>query len=288
MALVSLRWAARPASVGDFEVRRALPRRERRLVGPVCFLDHMGPHTSVGTAEGGVLPHPHIGLSTVTWLFEGEVLHRDSLGTVQRIRPGEVNWMTAGAGIAHSERTPPHLVGRTSTLHGLQMWVALPLAAEEGPPSFQHASRDALPQLEQPGVSVCVVLGAWAGARSPIALASPTFYAVATLEAGRQLELPTDVPERAVYVVSGDVSLEGQRFGAGELAVLEPGAQGCVTAQTAARVALFGGEPLEGPRHMWWNFVSSRKERLDAARADWKARRWPTIPGDDQTRVEGP
>ena len=288
MSLIAHRWSATPAPVGDFTVLRALPKRERRIVGPVCFLDHMGPHTSVGTATGGVAPHPHIGLSTVTWLFDGEVLHRDSLGTVQLIRPGEVNWMTAGTGIAHSERTPPHLVGKTSTMHGLQMWVALPPDREDGPPSFQHASAGQLPLLEDGGVSLRLVLGEWNSQRSPVALASPTFYAVATLEPGATLELETRFTERALYVVDGDVSLDGTALGKSELAILEPGAEGCVTALTPARIALFGGEPLEGPRHMWWNFVSSRKERLEEARLAWKERRWPTIPGDDQERIEAP
>lgn len=288
MALVSLLLQGKQAPVGDFQVVRALPQRERRLVGPFCFLDHMGPHTAVGTAGSGVGPHPHIGLSTVTYLFEGEVLHRDSLGTEQLITPGDVNWMTAGRGIAHSERTPAHLVGRSSTMHGLQIWCALPADAEECEPSFQHVGKAELPLLEAQGASVRVVLGRWDGAASPVKVTSPTFYVVAELEAGATLELPTEFSERAVYVVDGTVGLDGQSLERTQLAVLEPKAAGCLTALTAARVAVLGGEPLEGPRFMWWNFVSSRKERLEQAKADWKHRRFPLIPGDSEDRIPMP
>jgi hypothetical protein len=248
----------------------------------------MGPHTSVGAVGAGVGPHPHIGLSTVTYLFEGETLHRDSLGTEQLITPGDVNWMTAGRGIVHSERTPPHLIGKPSTMHGLQVWVALPLEAEEHAPSFQHAPKRALPLIEENGVSTRVVLGEWSGARSPIRLASPTFYVMAELEEGAELELSTAHAERAVYVVEGNVGLEGAAFTRGELAVLTPGEPGTVTALTKSRVAVLGGEPLEGPRFMWWNFVSSRKERLEQAKDDWKLRRFPLIPGDSEDRIPMP
>lgn len=275
MGLVSLKLVSKPAQVGDFPVRRALPQRERRLVGPFCFLDHMGPHTAVGVAGGGVGPHPHIGLATVTYLFEGEALHRDSLGSEQLIRPGDVNWMSAGRGIAHSERTPNHHVGKSSVFHGLQVWVALPLHAEESEPSFQHVPKADLPLVEAPGSSLRVVLGDWEGAVSPVRLASPTVYVVAELEAGATLLLPAQHPERAVYVIDGELALDGATFIGGELAVLTPGVAGQLTAATGTRVAVFGGEPLEGPRFMWWNFVSSRKERLEQAKADWKHRRSP-------------
>jgi|APLak6261678615_1056124.scaffolds.fasta_scaffold00191_4 hypothetical protein len=288
MSLLSLKLTAKAAPVGDFQVLRALPQRERRLVGPFCFLDHMGPHTAIGTAGGGVGPHPHIGLSTVTYLFEGETLHRDSLGTEQLITPGDVNWMTSGRGIVHSERTPAHLLGKPSTMHGLQVWVALPLDAEEAAPSFQHAPKTALPLMEENGASLRVVLGEWLGARSPVKLASPTFYVVAELEAGAELELPSQHPERAVYVVDGDVGLDGASFTRGELAVLTPGESGTLTALTKSRVAVLGGAPLEGPRFMWWNFVSSRKERLEQAKDDWKHRRFPLIPGDSEDRIPMP
>lgn len=288
MSLISLKLTGKPALVGDFPVRRTLPQRERRLVGPFCFLDHMGPHTSVGTPSGGVGPHPHIGLATVTYLFDGEVLHRDSLGSEQLITPGDVNWMTAGRGIAHSERTPSHLVGQPNPMHGLQVWVALPLDAEESAPAFQHVPKTQLPFTSEGGASLRVVLGEWLGARSPVRLASPTFHAVAELEPGADLELPTQYSDRAVYVVDGSIGLDGTSFESGELAVLTAGATGVVSAVTKSRVAIFGGEPLEGPRFMWWNFVSSRKGRLEQAKDDWKHRRFPLIPGDSEDRIPMP
>jgi redox-sensitive bicupin YhaK (pirin superfamily) len=289
MPLVETRLAGRPAPVGDFTVRRVIPQRDRRFVGPFCFLDHMGPHTSMGTADGGVAPHPHIGLATVTYLFDGEVLHRDSLGTEQRISPGDVNWMTAGNGIVHSERTPTSLLGRSYTLHGLQFWVALPLGREEGPPSFQHAARASLPFIEEAGVSLRVVLGQWRSLRSPVELASPLTLAVAELDAGAELELDTLHPERAVYVVDGDVRLGSEGFTGGELAALGAGEPGAVTAVTNARVAFMAGPPLDGPRHLLWNFVASSREKLVQAREDWIAGvRFKDVPGDPGPRIPFP
>lgn len=280
MALIAQTWLGKPATVGDFTVRRVLPRAERRFVGPFCFVDHLGPHSFVGTKDGGVAPHPHIGLSTVTYLFEGEFLHRDSLGTEQPIVPGDVNWMTAGRGVVHSERVPPRLVGQQLALEGLQLWVGLPRALEEAAPSFQHASRAQLPALTEPGLSLRVVLGDWEGARSPIALSSPAFYVVVELEPGAALALPTAHPERAVYVVSGEVELEGSTLAPTQLAVLNAGQNGRLKATQRTRLAILGGEPLDGPRFMNWNFVSSRKERFDEAWADWRANRFPQIAAD--------
>lgn len=274
--------------MGDFEVRRALPQQPRRFVGPFCFLDHMGPHTSVGTADGGVGPHPHIGLATITYLFEGEALHRDSLSNQQLITPGDVNWMSAGRGIAHSERTPPHLVNTSYTMHGLQMWVALPLDAEESAPSFQHVARRQLPKLEAAGVSLTVVLGEWQGSRSPVQLASPTFYVVAELEPGATLDIPTQYSERAFYVVDGELELDGDSFLPSDIAFLNAAAAATCCAKRATRVAVLGGEPLEGPRFMWWNFVSSRKERIEQAKDDWRNRRFALIPGDSEARIPMP
>ncbi len=288
MGVVTLKLAAKEARVGDFPVRRALPEARRRTVGPVCFLDHMGPHTTVATAQGGVGPHPHIGLATVTYLFEGEVLHRDSLGNAQLVTPGDVNWMQAGAGIVHSERTPPHRVGQRSAMHGLQMWVALPPQAEVAAPSFQHVAKSELPRSVGAGVSLAVVLGAWGPLRSPVKLASPTFYVVAEQEPGATLEIPAQFSERALYVVEGEVELDGQTVAAGELVVLEAGVAALACASAAARVAVFGGEPLEGPRFMWWNFVSSRRELLEQAKDDWRHRRFPLIPGDSDERIPMP
>jgi len=288
VSVVELVLNGKRAAVGDFEVVRALPQVARRLVGPFCFLDHLGPAELVAREGGGVGPHPHIGLATVTYLFEGDTLHRDSLGTVQRIRPGDVNWMSAGRGIVHSERTPPERVGQRVRTHGLQLWVALPADQEESAPSFQHADRDALPFVEAGGVALRLVLGAWKALRSPIQVASPTLFAVAQLEPGATLEVPAEATERALYVVSGAVGLDGASLEAHQLAVLTPGAVASVSALTPSTLALIGGEPLDGPRFMLWNWVSSRKERLEQARLDWKEGRLPLIPGDSDERIPGP
>ncbi len=288
MALIELKLAGKTAVVGDFSVTRALPQLQRRLVGPFCFVDHMGPHTSIGLEDGGVLPHPHIGLSTVTFLFEGEILHRDSLGTEQVIRPGDVNWMTAGRGIVHSERTPRELVGKSSTLHGLQIWVGLPKADEECAPSFQHVGKEHLPFRDDGDVQLRVVLGEWDGLRSPVKVSSPLFYVVAELEAGAELKLPAQFPERAVYVVEGDLGIDGESISAREIVILKPGETGSLCANTRSRIAILGGEPFTEPRFMMWNFVSSRKERLEEARKEWIAREFPLVPGDEHARVPFP
>jgi hypothetical protein len=290
MALVTHTLDAKQAHVGDFSVRRVLPQVAQRVVGPFCFLDHLGPHEVVGAEGGGVAPHPHIGLATVTWLFDGEVLHRDSLGTEERITPGDVNWMSAGRGIVHSERTPPSHVGRAYTLHGLQFWVALPMAAEEGEPSFQHAPRSTLPLLESGGASVRVVLGTWGAATSPVRVASPLTLAIFELEPGAHLELDPLHPERALYVVDGAVAVGTERVVAGQLAVLAPNERGAVTAsgEGRARVAFLAGAPLDGARFLLWNFVSSRRERLLEARDAWVAGEFPSVPGDAGPRVEFP
>ena len=280
---IELRLTAKPAMADALPVARALPRRERRFVGPFCFLDHFGPHEDVGRADGGVAPHPHIGLATVTYLFDGAILHHDSLGTAQRIVPGDVNWMTAGRGIVHSERTPADRVGVASTSHGLQIWVALPLAHEDDAPSFQHAPAASLPVIDLPGARLRVLLGAWAGVASPVRVWSPLTYVIAELAAGARLDVPAFQPERALYVVDGELALDGEAapLGHHELAVLTPDAPATLHARAATRVALFGGAPLDGPRYMLWNFVASTKARLDQARLDWIARRFPTIAADD-------
>lgn len=280
MTIIAGAWQGRSTPVGDLPVRRALPKREFRSVGPFCFLDHMGPHAFVASAAAGVPPHPHIGLSTVTYLFEGQFLHRDSLGTEQVIVPGDVNWMTAGAGIVHSERFPAALHGRQATLEGIQLWVGLPRALEEIAPSFQHVDRSALPAFGERGTSLRVVLGDWEGARSPVALASPTFFVVAELEQGATLDLPARYPERALYVVSGEVALSGASIVGGTLAVLNAGIEDRIVATSQTRLAVLGGDPLDGPRFMKWNFVSSRRERLEAAWEQWLAGRFPEIAAD--------
>lgn len=264
-------------------VARALPRRERRFVGPFCFLDHFGPHTAIGRADGGVAPHPHIGLATVTYLFDGAILHRDSLGSAQRIVPGDVNWMTAGRGIVHSERTPPEQVGVEGVTHGLQIWVALPQAHEDDPPSFEHAPSATVPVLEEPGARLRVLLGAWRGVTSPVRVWSPLTYVIAELAAGARLEVPAFQPERGLYVVDGEVEVDGEAapLVGHELAVLTAGAPARLHAHAPTRLALFGGAPLDGPRYLLWNFVASSPARLEQARLDWIARRFPPVPGDD-------
>lgn len=283
-----LKLEAKPAPVGDFTVLRVIPQRALRFVGPFCFLDHMGPHTSVGAADGGVAPHPHIGLATVTYLFDGAILHRDSLGTEQLITPGDVNWMTAGRGIVHSERTPQSLIGKSSTMHGLQFWVALPVDQEDGAPSFQHAPRSSLPFEEKDGVSLRVVLGEWKKQRSPVKVASPLTLVVAELDAGAEVELDTLHPERALYVADGSVTIEAASLSRGEVASLSTGAEYTVTAITPAKIAFLAGAPLDGPRSLLWNFVSSRRELLTKAKEDWIAGRFPSVPGDPGPRVPWP
>ena len=225
-------------------------------------------------------PHPHIGLATVTYLFEGEVLHRDSLGTVQRILPGEVNCMTSGRGIVHSERTPPETRAKGGRLFGIQLWVALPAKHEESPPSFTHTGADALPVVEGHGIQMRVVLGSLHGQRSPVQVLSGMFYAAVSLRPGARFPMPTDQEERAAYVAEGAVTVAGQRFEAGSLLVFHPRGDASVEATSAARLLVLGGERADGPRYIFWNFVSSSRERIEAAKADWRAGRFGTVPGE--------
>lgn len=263
-------------------VRRALPVAARRSVGPFVFFDHFGPVTHARAEDGDVRPHPHIGLATVTWLFEGGILHRDSLGTVQPIRPGEVDWMSAGRGIVHSERAPAEARGRPARVHGLQAWLALPKGREDDPPSFVHVPAADVPVLEAAGARLSIVAGdAW-GLRSTVPVASPTLYAVGTLRAGCTLALPEDHAERAVYVVDGAVELDGTAAGAGRLATVAPGAPAVLHAVEAARVAILGGAPLDGPRFVWWNFVAADRERIEAAKARWREDGFGRIDGETE------
>jgi redox-sensitive bicupin YhaK (pirin superfamily) len=265
-----------------FEVRRALPAPRRRTVGPFVFFDQMGP-VALAPGKGlDVRPHPHIGLATVTYLFEGEILHRDSLGTVQPIRPGDVNWMSAGRGIVHSERTPGELRPSGPRLSGIQTWVGLPAADEEMAPDFLHVGAAALPVLDERGLRLRVILGEWEGERSPVPLRSSTFYADAQLDAGASLTLPAEFEERAAYVVQGAIRHDGKVYEAGQLLVFRALADAELSAQVHARVVLFGGQPLDGERFIWWNFVSSRKERIAQAAADWKAGRFAPVPGETE------
>ena len=259
--------------IDDFRVRRVLPSAKRRMVGPFIFLDEMGPEVLSAGRGLDVAPHPHIGLATVTYLFKGEMLHRDSLGNRQSILPGAVNWMTAGSGIAHSERTPAHLRQTGTELFGIQSWVALPVEDEEADPTFFHHPAEVLPLLEAEGVIVRLIAGSLYGEKSPVQTFSEMFYADAALSTGAKLSLPSEHEERAAFIVEGAVELSQSEgtYSAGQLLVFRPGAEVVLTAGSQpARLMLLGGEPL-GRRHIWWNFVSSSEERIEQAKADWKA-----------------
>jgi hypothetical protein len=267
--------------IGDFAVRRILPYAKRRMVGPFIFLDEFGP-VALPAGQGiDVRPHPHIGLATVTYLFAGEILHRDSLGSVQAIRPGAVNWMTAGRGIVHSERSGDEERARDKRLHGMQSWVALPLDHEAAAPSFIHHAEAALPVIEGDGVWLRLIAGRAYGESAPVAVFSDLFYLHAELEAGAALELPEEHAERAFYVVSGALRVGGADYAPATMGVVKPG-PARLTATAASRVMLLGGAPLEGRRHIWWNFVASSPARIEQAKADWKAGRFPAVPGDDE------
>jgi redox-sensitive bicupin YhaK (pirin superfamily) len=272
----------RGTDLGGFQVRRALPSAQRRMVGPFIFLDHMGP-TEFRAGQGvDVRPHPHIGLATVTYLYAGEIVHRDSLGTLVPIRAHEVNWMTAGRGIVHSERTGPEHRREGEPLHGLQCWIALPAAEEERAPAFVHHESDELPVVRGEGKAVRVVAGAMYGERSPVATLWDTLFADAELEAGASLPLDADHEERAIYLVDGEIDIAGDRFAPGRLLIFRPGDRIAIRASTAARLVIVGGAAMDGPRHIWWNFVSSRKERIEQAKAEWKAGRFSSVPGETE------
>lgn len=271
----------RPSDLGGLVVRRALPNRALKAVGPFVFLDEMGPVAFPAGQGIDVRPHPHIGLSTLTWLIAGEILHRDSLGSVERIRPGAVNWMTAGTGVTHSERTPPDVRAAGSTLHGIQMWLALPRPHEEVPASFQHVPAHDLPVWSRGGCRTVLIAGTSWGERSPVRVYSPTLCADATLDAGATLTIEAEHEDRALYPVAGTITIAGTRFGSGQLIVLQAGMPVELRAESEARVIVIGGAPLDGPRHLWWNFVSSRLERIEQAKADWAAGRFAKVAGDD-------
>ncbi len=271
-----------------FKVRRALPVAECRMVGPFVFFDQFGPTAFAAGAGLDVRPHPHIGLATVTYLFDGEILHRDSLGNAQIIRPGEVNWMIAGKGIVHSERTAASLRSGTSSLSGIQTWVALPQLHEDSPASFAHHAADALPRIERPGQRICLIAGSLFGERSPVAALSAMGYADAALESGTLLHFAAEYEQRAVFVVQGSVEAHGRCFQAGQLLVLRAHEPLALRAVASARVMLFGGEPLDGPRFVWWNFVASSQARIEQAKADWRAGRFAAVPGDEREFIPLP
>jgi redox-sensitive bicupin YhaK (pirin superfamily) len=268
---------------GGFVVRRLLPALQQRAVGPFVFFDHFGPITAGPADDHDVRPHPHIGLATVTYLFEGAQIHRDSTGVVQRIEPGAINWMTAGRGIVHSERTPDDLRGCERTSHGLQLWAALPAEDEELEPSFSHTPASAIPALRQSGANVRVLIGSAFGVASPVPTRSPTLYLDLALDAGATLELPgTLARERALYGVDAAFTVDGTPVAPQHMAVLDEGTTVRLQAERPARLVLIGGEPL-GPRHMWWNFVSSRKERIVQAADAWAAQpnaAFPQVAGE--------
>ncbi len=270
----------RSVDLGEFQVHRALPSARSRMVGPFIFFDHFGPAVFKAGAGIDVRPHPHIGLATVTYLFDGEIVHRDSLGTALPIRPGAVNWMTAGRGIVHSERTAPDRRDGGEPLHGLQLWVALPMKDEETAPGFAHTAAADIPELREDGLTLRVIAGTLHGLTSPVATSWNTIFAEAHLTAGTILPLGTEHEERAVYVVAGEIEIGGDRHGPERLLVLKPGDRVAVKAASDAHVIVVGGAAMDGPRHIWWNFVSSRKERIEAAKADWKAGRFDLVPGD--------
>jgi redox-sensitive bicupin YhaK (pirin superfamily) len=272
---------ARQKDLGGFTVRRTLPSSRRRLMGPFIFFDHMGPAELPAGTGIDVRPHPHIGLATVTYLFEGEIFHRDTLGSAQSIVPGDVNWMVAGRGIAHSERTSPEVRARGHAYHGIQAWVALPRADEECTPSFVHHPGSELPRVVRDGMELRVIAGDAFGGRSPVRTSSPTLYVDARLSAGAELLVPDDAEERAVYVATGRIGCGGGVFEAGDMVVLRPGVRVAVRAENEVTVLLLGGAPLDGARFIDWNFVSSSEQRILRAREDWKAGRFGKIPGDD-------
>jgi redox-sensitive bicupin YhaK (pirin superfamily) len=267
---------------GGFTVRRLLPSARQRSVGPFVFFDHFGPVTEAAGVNHDVRPHPHIGLATVTYLYEGAMMHRDSLGTEQVIEPGAVNWMSAGRGIVHSERRPDHLRGKQYVNHGLQLWVALPNANEEDEPSFAHTPAAAIPEVAIGSAQVRVLVGTAFGETSPVATPARTLYLDVMLPAGGAFELPMLAPELAAYAVLGELQADGQAIANGSMAVVAQGASVMLTAEQPCRFVVIGGDPLDGPRHMWWNFVSSRKERILRAADDWEAQRMGKVPNDDE------
>ncbi len=278
----------RSHDLGGFQVRRALPAIGQRMVGPFIFFDQMGP-AEFHLGEGlDVRPHPHIGLSTVTYLFDGEIMHRDSLGTALAIKPGAVNLMTAGRGIVHSERTGMEARATGPKLYGIQAWLALPKTHEEIAPEFKHHGAGDLPRIVEGGKRISLIMGSAYGQTSPVQFPWDALYAEAVLSPGSILPLDPDYDERAIYIVSGKVDIAGDEFGAGQLLVFKPGDRISILAIDQARVMIVGGEPMDGPRNIWWNFVSSSKERIEQAKHEWKTGRFDTVPGDESEFIPLP
>jgi redox-sensitive bicupin YhaK (pirin superfamily) len=272
----------RVRDLGGFEVRRALPHNKRQMVGPFIFFDHLGPVQFMAGKGLDVRPHPHIGLATVTYLFDGRILHRDSEGNVQEIAPGAMNLMTAGRGIVHSERTPPQVRASGHSVLGLQSWIALPIDQEEVAPSFQHFDADILPVVEHGGMRARVIGGSAFGQTAPVDRLSDWFYVEVGLGAGASAPLDPDHEERAIYVLDGEVEIRDDRFEAPSLLVVRPGDRITVRAVQGSRMMFLGGAATQGPRYIWWNFVSSRKERIEQAKEDWKTGRFDPVPGETE------
>jgi redox-sensitive bicupin YhaK (pirin superfamily) len=270
---------------GGFRVRRALPSIQRRMVGPFIFLDHMGPSVFDPGQGLDVRPHPHIGLATLTYLTEGSIFHRDTLGSAAEILPGAVNWMTAGSGIAHSERSSAESRATSRHLAGIQSWIALPKAAEETAPEFHHHEGADLPVLEDTGIAVRLIAGTAYGKQAAVTTFSATLYADVSLAEGTSLPLPD---EHAIYILNGEVEIAGERYGEARLLIFRPGDRITLRATQPSRVLMLGGEPMDGPRHIWWNFVHSSQDRIEQAKEDWRAGRFGLVPGDEREFIPLP
>lgn len=280
---IATQFEGRVHDLGDgFIVRRLLPHAQARHIGPFVFFDHMGPVQMAPGRGMDVRPHPHIGLATVTYLFEGAIRHRDSLGSVQDIRPGDVNWMTAGRGVVHSERTPDAERASGQGMHGIQIWVALPQSAQEVEPEFHHHPAATLPVLRSDGVTLRLVVGTALGFSSPVRVFAPMFYLAAEFAAGGRFVLPAEYAERAIYALDGELTVGGKPLPAGQMAHLVAGTEVEILAAAPTRAVFFGGAPLDGERHLFWNFVSSSRERIEQAKQDWQAQRLGQVPGESE------
>jgi redox-sensitive bicupin YhaK (pirin superfamily) len=279
----------KPHDLGDgFHVSRMLPAFEQRAIGPFVFFDYFGP-VDLAPGKGiDVRPHPHIGLATVTYLFDGSQMHRDTLGSAQQIHPGDVNWMTAGRGIAHSERTQPEVRAKGHRMHGIQSWVGLPEKDEEVAPSFQHVASKELPSVVRDGVTLKIITGEAFGLKSPVKVFSPIFYVDVQFAPGASFDVTAEHEQRAVFVVGGQIEVAGQSHGDGTMVVLAPGETTHISAKDATRVMLLGGAALDGERHLWWNFVASSKARIERAKAEWRSGAFGVIPGDDKEFIPLP
>jgi redox-sensitive bicupin YhaK (pirin superfamily) len=274
--------------IGGFEVRRALPTARRRMVGPFIFFDQMGPAILRPGQMMDVRPHPHIGLATVTYLFDGKIRHRDSLGTEMVIAPGDVNLMTAGRGIVHSERTPEELRGNSMMMSGLQTWLALPEAKEDMAPAFSTTSAALLPTAMDGGVSLRVIMGEFAGLKAPTPMHSQTVYVDVTLQAGAKVQLPASIEERAIYVLSGVLDVTGDQFGPHQLLVFKPGDDIVVSSSVGAHFVVLGGDSIGSKRYIWWNFVSSSQEKIEQAKEEWRTGKFDIVPGDEEEFIPLP